>query len=123
MAQLVARIELVEKAARAGIPGAPSAWIEQGPFGDKSALDQRPDDPLVAEWVQQAIAWVKSATRRDDIAAIVQFGMLSLNYALSDTERVKMLVNTATQRDLEDQLQRLGTRDSLQTESQDRTPP
>jgi len=123
MAQLVARIGLVEKAARGAVPGAASAWIEQGPFGDKSALDQRPDDPLVAEWVQQAIAWVKSGARRDDIAAIVQFGMLSLNWELSDTERVKMLVHTATQRDLDAQLQRLATRDSLQIESQDRTPP
>jgi hypothetical protein len=113
MAQLVTRIGLVEKAARGGIPGAASAWIEQGPFGDKSALEQRPDDPLVAEWVQQAIAWVKSAATRDDVAAIVQFGMLSLNYELSDTERVKMLVDTATQRDLEDQLQRLATRTPL----------
>ena len=123
MAQLVARIDLVEKAARGGIPGAASAWIEQGPFGDKSALEQRPDDPLVVEWVQQAIDWVKSAAKRDDIEAIVQFGMLAMNWELSDTERVKVLVRTATQRDLEDQLQRLASRDALRTESRDRTPP
>ena len=123
MTQLVARIELAEKAARGAIPGAASAWIEQGPFGDKSALEQRPDDPLVAEWVRQAIAWVNSAARREDIEAIIQFGMLSLNWELSDTERVNVLVHAATQRDLEDQLQRLARRDALQTESGERTPP
>ncbi len=115
-AQLVERIGLVEKAARGGIPGAASAWIEQGPFGDKSALEQRPDDPLVADWVQQAIAWVKSAAKRDDIEAIAQFGMLSLNWELGDTERVKILVHAATQRELEIQLQRLARSDAPRTE-------
>jgi hypothetical protein len=93
-----------------GVPGAASAWIEQGPFGDKSALDQRPDDPLVAEWVQQAIAWVKSGATHDDIESIVQLGMISLNWDLSDIDRVKLLVTTATQQDFKDQLQRLAKR-------------
>jgi hypothetical protein len=120
-AQLVERIGLVEKSARGGIPGAASAWIEQGPFGDKSALEQRPDDPLVADWVQQAIAWVKSAAKRDDIEAIAQFGMLSLNWELGDTERVKILVHAATQRDLEIQLQRLARSDAPRSEDGVRT--
>ncbi|HEY2977848.1 MAG TPA: hypothetical protein VGJ35_07750, partial [Burkholderiaceae bacterium] len=98
-------------------------WIEQGPFGDKSALDQRPDDPLVAEWVQQAIAWVKSGATHDDIESIVQLGMISLNWELSDIERVKLLVTSATQRDLKDQLQRLARRDAARAEPRERTPP
>ena len=110
MAQLAARVEWVDKAARGGVPGAASAWIEQGPFGDKSALDQRPDDPLVVEWVQQAVARVKSGATHDDIESIVQLGMISLNWELSDIERVKLLVHSATQRDLKDQLQRLARR-------------
>lgn len=109
-AQLDARIGLAERAARGGVPGAASAWIEQGPFGDKSALDQRPDDPLVVEWVQQAIAWVKSGATHDDIESIVQLGMISLNWDLSDIDRVKLLVTTATQQDFKDQLQRLAKR-------------
>jgi hypothetical protein len=108
--QLDARVALVEKAAVAGVPGAASAWIEQGPFGDKSALDQRPDDPLVTSWVEQAIAWVKSGATHDDIESIVQLGMISLNWELSDLERVKLLVNDATQQDFKDQLQRLARR-------------
>ena len=123
-AQLDARIGLVEQAARAGVPGAASAWIEQGPFGDKSALDQRPDDPLVVEWVQQAIAWVKSGATHDDIESIVQLGMISLNWELSDIERVKLLVTAATQQDFKDQLQRLARRDSAsRAEAHDRTLP
>lgn len=108
--QLDARMALVEKAALAGVPGAASAWIEQGPFGDKSALDQRPDDPLVTTWVAQAIAWVKAGATHDDIESIVQLGMISLNWELSDLERVKLLVNDATQQDFKDQLQRLRRR-------------
>jgi hypothetical protein len=111
-AQLDARIGLAERAARAGVPGAASAWIEQGPFGDKSALDQRPDDPLVVEWVQQAIAWVKSGATHDDIESIVQLGMISLNWELSDLQRVKLLVDAATQQDFKDQLQHLARRDA-----------
>jgi len=120
-AQLDARIGLAERAARAGVPGAASAWIEQGPFGDKSALDQRPDDPLVAEWVQQAIAWVKSGATHDDIESIVQLGMISLNWELSDIDRVKLLVSTATQRDFTDQLQRLAKRAAPRGEPRERT--
>jgi hypothetical protein len=113
--QIDARIGLVEKAALAGVPGAASAWIEQGPFGDKSALDQRPGDPLVTAWVEQAIAWVKSGATHDDIESIVQLGMISLNWELSDLERVKLLVNDATQQDFKDQLQRLARRSALRT--------
>ena len=122
-AQLDARTGLAERAARAGVPGAASAWIEQGPFGDKSALDQRPDDPLVAEWVQQAIAWVKSGATHDDIDSIVQLGMISLNWELSDIDRVKLLVSAATQRDFTDQLQRLAKRTAPRGELRDRTAP
>jgi TPR repeat protein len=72
--------------------------------------------------VQQAIAWVKSAAKRDDIEAIAQFGMLSLNWELGDTERVKVLVHAATQRDLEVQMQRLARRAAPRTEDGVRTP-
>jgi hypothetical protein len=44
------RIALLERAARAGVDGAMVALVEEGPFGDASALATRPDDPLVTEW-------------------------------------------------------------------------
>jgi hypothetical protein len=89
------RFELAAGAADEGIPGAASAWIEEGPFGDKAALTQRPDDPLIVEWVQQAIVRVNVATKRDDIEAIRQFAMLSLNWELNDVARVRLLVEAA----------------------------
>lgn len=46
----MARIDYLERAARGGIDAALAAMVEEGPFGDPSALSTRPDDPLVKEW-------------------------------------------------------------------------
>ena len=60
--------------------------------------------------MEQAFAWVKSGATHDDIESIVQLGMISLNWELSDHERVKLLVDDATQQAFKDQLQRLARR-------------
>jgi len=52
------RLDYLELAAQAGIPGAAMAQVTEGPFGDRTALAMRPDDPLVKEWkarVQQRL--------------------------------------------------------------------
>jgi hypothetical protein len=103
--QLEQRVELAASAADEGIAGAASAWVEEGPYGDKTALTQRPDDPLVVEWAQQAIARVNAATKRSDTEAIGQFGMLCLNWELDDIARVRLLVDAASERRHEDQIQ------------------
>lgn len=41
-------------AMQAGVPGAVIAFVNAGPFGDPSALQTRPDDPLVRAWKTQA---------------------------------------------------------------------
>jgi hypothetical protein len=46
----MARIDDLERAARAGVDGALAELVEEGPFGDPTALTTRPDDPLVKEW-------------------------------------------------------------------------
>jgi hypothetical protein len=46
----MARIDHLERAARAGVDGALAELVEEGPFGDPTALITRPDDPLVKEW-------------------------------------------------------------------------
>jgi hypothetical protein len=46
----MARIDDLERAARAGVDGALAELLEEGPFGDPTALLTRPDDPLVKEW-------------------------------------------------------------------------
>jgi hypothetical protein len=96
--QVEQRLELIAAAADDGIPGAASAWIEEGPYGDRSALTQRPDDPLVVEWAEQAIARVLEASRHSDTEAIGQFGMLALNWELDDVARVRLLVDDAVER-------------------------
>lgn len=87
------RLPLLEAAARAGVPGAATAWTGEGPFGDKTALTQRPDDPLVIEWVRQAVEMIRAAAGRDDVAAITQLGWLTVHWNMSDTERLSALVN------------------------------
>lgn len=87
------RLALLETAARAGVPGAVTAWTAEGPFGDKSALTQRPDDPLVAEWVRQAVEMIRTAAARNDVAAITQLGWLTVHWDMGDTERLGALVN------------------------------
>jgi hypothetical protein len=104
MRQLDQRIELAASAADEGIPGAATAWIEEGPYGDKTALTQRPSDPLIVEWAQQAIARVGAATKRSDTEAIGQFGMLCLNWELDDVTRVRLLVDAAIESRLEDEI-------------------
>jgi hypothetical protein len=104
-AQIAMRLSLVEQAARAGVPGAVTAWVEEGPFGDPSALDQRPDDPLVAAWVEQAIEAVKDAARRDDVEAIIQLGLLSLNWERDEAARVKLLLHPGGVRTVADSIE------------------
>jgi len=105
--QVSQRLELAERAADEGVPGAASAWVEEGPYGDRSALTQRADDPLVAQWVQQAIARVNAATKRADTEAIGQFGMLCLHWDLDDVTRVRLLIDDALERRHEHQIARV----------------
>ena len=47
------RIDHLERAARAFVPGALEELVEEGPFGDPTALTTRPDDPLVKAWKER----------------------------------------------------------------------
>jgi hypothetical protein len=47
------RIDYLAFAARAGIPVAAIQQASEGPFGDRSALKTRPNDPLVQAWKAQ----------------------------------------------------------------------
>ena len=75
------------------MPGAATAWTGEGPFGDKTALTQRPDDPLVDEWVHQAVDMIRLAARRDDGDAITQLGWLAVHWDMSDAQRLSALVS------------------------------
>lgn len=65
-----ARIDYLAAAAKAGVMGAPTAFMVAGPFGDRDALTARPDDPLVLEWKQQALDQLTSQALKGDLTSL-----------------------------------------------------
>ena len=65
-----ARLGYLATAARAGVPGAATLFLSEGPFGDRSALRNRPDDPLVQQWKQQAIAQLTAQADQAELASV-----------------------------------------------------
>jgi len=65
------RLDYLATAARAGVPGAAIDFATEGPFGDPSALQTRPGDPLVQEWKATALAQLtRAAESGADLGAI-----------------------------------------------------
>ena len=65
------RLDYLATAARAGVPGAAINFATEGPFGDPSALQTRPGDPLVQEWKATALAQLtRAAESGADLGAI-----------------------------------------------------
>jgi hypothetical protein len=60
-------------AAKAGVPGAAVSFAREGPFGDRSALKTRPNDPLVQEWRAQAVAQMISAAESGSELSVIQY--------------------------------------------------
>ncbi|MDO8066522.1 hypothetical protein [Janthinobacterium sp. SUN206] len=79
------RLGYLATAARAGVPGAATIFLSEGPFGDRSALRNRPDDPLVQAWKRQAIAQL---TAQADEAELTSVATLMMAY-LRDGEVVQ----------------------------------
>lgn len=66
----VSRIDYLAIAARAGVMGAAIQMAIEGPFGDLTALQTRPDDPLVQAWRQEVQALLEKAANDADIDAL-----------------------------------------------------
>lgn len=65
------RLDYLAIAAKAGVPGAAVDFATEGPFGDPSALQTRPDDPLVQAWRETARAQLTQAAELGaDLGAI-----------------------------------------------------
>ncbi|MGK5046399.1 hypothetical protein ACQ4WP_10935 [Janthinobacterium sp. GB4P2] len=79
------RLGYLATAAKAGVPGAATLFLSEGPFGDRSALRNRPDDPLVQAWKRQAIAQL---TAQADAAELTSVATLMMAY-LRDGEVVQ----------------------------------
>jgi hypothetical protein len=65
------RLEHLAVAARAGVDGADTMFVEVGPFGDPSALEARPDDPLVLAWKKQALEQLTAAAERANVGSLM----------------------------------------------------
>ncbi len=64
------RFDLLNLAVRANVKGAASAYLHEGPNGDKFALETRPTDPNVLDWKRQAIAQLENAAQHCDQSAM-----------------------------------------------------
>jgi hypothetical protein len=62
--------DYLQVAASTGTPGVGSPLYRYGPFGDKEALQSKPNDPAVIEWKEHALALVIRDGDRGDINAI-----------------------------------------------------
>ncbi|MGK5072159.1 hypothetical protein [Janthinobacterium sp. ZB1P44] len=71
------RLGYLATAAQGGVPGAATLFLSEGPFGDRSALRNRPDDPLVQAWKRQAIAQL---TAQADAAELTSVSTLMMAY-------------------------------------------
>lgn len=67
---LDSRLDYLAIAAKAGVRGAAVDFYVVGPFGDNSALQSRPGDPLVLEWKQQAIEYLNASADKGDMASL-----------------------------------------------------
>jgi hypothetical protein len=65
------RLDHLDLAAKAGVMGADSAFLLEGPFGDPSALVSRPSDPLVMAWKQQAITQLTTQAANADVGSLI----------------------------------------------------
>lgn len=58
-------------AAKAGVDGADLEFLSAGPFGDPSALESRPDDPLVLAWKKQALEQLREQAALGKMSSIM----------------------------------------------------
>ncbi|QYG06312.1 hypothetical protein [Janthinobacterium sp. PAMC25594] len=72
------RLVYLATAAKAGVPGAATLFLSEGPFGDRSALRNRPDDPLVQAWKRQAIAQLTAQADEAELSSVATLMMAYL---------------------------------------------
>ena len=65
-----ARLDFLALAAKGGVAGASTRFFYEGPFGDRSALRSRPDDPLVLAWKEQAVAQLTAQAEQAELSSL-----------------------------------------------------
>ncbi|MEI8324222.1 MAG: hypothetical protein WCH44_02480 [Betaproteobacteria bacterium] len=97
------RFENLAVAAKAGVTGAAVAVLLEGPFGDPTASESRPDDPLVKNWKNQTLELLLSSAKAGELSNfeilsnIYQNGVLgekdpglALTYQLAANESLRL---------------------------------
>lgn len=69
-AQVQERLGFLNLAARAGNKAAQIDIYMEGPYGRSVDLDQNPDDPIVRQWKEDALAYLKQAGKQCDHFAL-----------------------------------------------------
>lgn len=64
------RLDYLAVAAQAGLPAAAIAMATEGPFGDRTALTTRPNDPLVQQWQASVHAQLVRAADGGDLGVL-----------------------------------------------------
>jgi hypothetical protein len=64
------RLDYLAIAAQAGLPAAAIAMATEGPFGDRTALTTRPNDPLVQQWQASVHAQLVRAADAGDLGVL-----------------------------------------------------
>lgn len=65
------RLEHLALAARGGANAADLLFLKAGPFGDPSALESRPDDPLVLAWKEEAVGYLEMQAERGSLSSMI----------------------------------------------------
>jgi hypothetical protein len=72
------RLDYLAIAVKAGLSGAAWQFAAEGPFGDPTALQTRPDDPLVREWKASAATQLRQAADAGDPATLLVWSIQHL---------------------------------------------
>ncbi len=78
-----ARLEYLAAAAKAGVSGSAVAFLREGPVGDSSSLETRPNDPLVQEWKALARAQMVAEAEAGTDPGVVNY--IATEYAAGST--------------------------------------
>lgn len=73
------RLDYLAEAVKGGVPMSAWTFASEGPFGDHSALETRPEDPLVKEWKVKAATQLTQAADSGDSVALIVWGLQLLN--------------------------------------------
>ena len=86
------RLAYLDRALQANVRGAAVAALREGPFGDWSALQTRPDDPLVREWQRKVSTALMAQAEQGDA--------LSMSVAAADGAATRYLPDIGPERAL-----------------------